>query len=101
MNETINNKISSKPLVILTRKLPEIIETRMRELFDARLNDNDTPFSLKQLKTAMNEAEVLVPTVTDKINAEVINAAGSTTTPFPITLVGCSYNTPEGIRWSL
>ena len=77
MNETINNKISSKPLVILTRKLPEIIETRMRELFDARLNDNDTPFSLKQLKTAMNEAEVLVPTVTDKINAEVINAAGS------------------------
>ena len=43
MNETINNKISSKPLVILTRKLPEIIETRMRELFDARLNENDTP----------------------------------------------------------
>ena len=71
MNEAINNKISSKPLVILTRKLPESIETRMRELFDARLNEDDTPYSQKQLKEAMNNAEVLVPTVTDKINADI------------------------------
>ena len=77
MNEAINNKISSKPLVILTRKLPESIETRMRELFDARLNEDDTPYSQKQLKEAMNNAEVLVPTVTDKINADIIGAAGS------------------------
>lgn len=66
----------SKPLVTLTRKLPDAVETRMRELFDAKLNDQDKPFSQDELKQAVQEAHVLVPTVTDRIDADVIAAAG-------------------------
>ncbi len=65
-----------KPLVIVTRKLPDIVETRMRELFDARLNETDAPFSRQQLAEAMAEADVLVPTVTDTIDADLIANAG-------------------------
>ncbi len=70
------NKIK-KPLVILTRRLPDIIETRMRELFDARLNELDVAFSRQKLKESMKEADVLVPTVTDKIDEEIIESAGN------------------------
>ena len=66
----------AKPQVTLTRKLPDSVETRMRELFDARLNDEDAPFSREQLKEAMSVSDVLVPTVTDKIDSEIIAAAG-------------------------
>ena len=48
----------------------------MRELFDTTLNETDTPFSKKQLIKAVQNAEVLVPTVTDKIDEEVINNSG-------------------------
>ncbi|MDB5740537.1 MAG: glycerate dehydrogenase [Alphaproteobacteria bacterium] len=65
-----------KPLVIVTRKLPEAVETRMRELFDARLNLDDTPMSAAQLAEAMGAADVLVPTVTDHIDAALIAKAG-------------------------
>src|ERR1700743_1087482 len=65
-----------KPLVVLTRKLPDAVETRMRELFDARLNVDDKPMSRADLGAAMATAEVLVPTVTDRIDAALINAAG-------------------------
>ncbi|MBX3578243.1 MAG: D-glycerate dehydrogenase [Rhizobiaceae bacterium] len=65
-----------KPLVVITRKLPDQVETRMRELFEARLNLDDTPMSAADLATAMAEADVLVPTVTDKIDAALIAAAG-------------------------
>ncbi len=65
-----------KPHVTLTRKLPDSVETRMRELFDAHLNDKDAPFSSDQLKEAMATSDVLVPTVTDRIDAEIIAAAG-------------------------
>jgi len=65
-----------KPLVIVTRRLPDRIETRMRELFDARLNVDDKPMSEAALAEAMDEADVLVPTVTDKIDAGVIARAG-------------------------
>ena len=65
-----------KPLVIVTRRLPEAVETRMRELFDARLNDDDTPMSESQIAQAMREADVLVPTITDEINAGLIAQAG-------------------------
>lgn len=67
---------AKKPLVVVTRKLPDLIETRMMELFDARLNDDDTAFTVAQLKAAMAEADVLVPTVTDRIDADVIAAGG-------------------------
>ena len=70
------NSVSKKPSVILTRKLPDDIETRMRELFNTTLNENDEPFSKVQLIDAFNKAEVLVPTVTDKIDEELINSSG-------------------------
>jgi glyoxylate reductase len=65
-----------KPLVIVTRKLPDHVETRMRELFDTRLNDDDKPMSRAELLEAVKTAEILVPTVTDPIDAAVLTQAG-------------------------
>ncbi len=65
-----------KPLVIVTRKLPDTIETRMRELFDARLNIDDKPFTPAQLVEAVKTADVLVPTVTDRIDKAVLGQTG-------------------------
>ena len=67
----------SKPKVILTRKLPETIETRMRELFDTTLNDSDEALSRDELEIAVKTADVLVPTVTDKVDADLMAKAGS------------------------
>ncbi len=67
---------AKKPLVIVTRKLPDAIETRMRELFDARLNVDDTPMTQADLIEAVQKADVLVPTVTDRIDSKVIVRAG-------------------------
>ena len=64
--------VRRKPLVIVTRKLPEAIETRMMELFDTRLNDTDAPPGKAQLIEAVKAAEVLVPTVTDRIDSSVL-----------------------------
>jgi glyoxylate reductase len=66
-----------RPLVIVTRKLPDQIETRMMELFECRLNLDDHPFSQAELVHAMAQAEILVPTVTDNIDAGLINGAGA------------------------
>ena len=66
----------TKPLVIVTRKLPDIVETRMRELFNTRLNTEDKPMNQAELVAAVAEADVLVPTVTDQINAAVLSQAG-------------------------
>ncbi len=66
----------TKPLVVVTRRLPDVIETRMRELFDARLNVDDRPMSQAQLVEAVKTADVIVPTVTDAIDAGVIAQAG-------------------------
>lgn len=66
-----------KPKVYITRKLPDAVETRMRELFDAELNINDAPRSQDELLQAVKTADVLVPTVTDRIDAALIEAAGS------------------------
>ncbi len=57
-----------KPLVVVTRKLPEVVETRMMELFNTRLNASDTPMGRAELGEAVKTAEVLVPTVTDRID---------------------------------
>ena len=65
-----------KPVVIVTRKLPDVVETRMRELFDARLNTDDTPMTQVQLAEAAKIADVLVPTVTDRIDRAIISQAG-------------------------
>ncbi len=68
--------MSNDKLVIVTRKLPDGIEARMAELFNVRLNPSDQPMSKQALKEAMDVADVLVPTVTDKIDAELIDGAG-------------------------
>ena len=65
-----------KPLVVVTRKLPDSVETRMRELFDARLNLDDKPMSHADLAAAAKIADVLVPTVTDRIDASVLSQSG-------------------------
>ncbi|MFN3673389.1 MAG: 2-hydroxyacid dehydrogenase [Bosea sp. (in: a-proteobacteria)] len=65
-----------KPLVVVTRKLPAVVETRMRELFDAQLNIDDVPMSQAALVEAVKTADVLVPTVTDRIDAALIAQAG-------------------------
>src|SRR5215831_14372591 len=67
---------SKRPFVIVTRKLPDPIETRMMELFSCRLNLGDIPLSKAELTAAIGQAEVLVPTVTDRIDAGVLAAAG-------------------------
>ena len=67
---------AERPLIIVTRKLPEVVETRLRELFDARLNLEDTPLSREELVEAVKTADVLVPTVTDRIDRGVLSQAG-------------------------
>ncbi|WP_293683038.1 D-glycerate dehydrogenase [uncultured Phenylobacterium sp.] len=65
-----------KPKVIVTRKLPDSVETRMRELFDTELNVTDEPMTRKQLIDAIGRCDVLSPTITDKIDAGLIAKAG-------------------------
>jgi len=65
-----------KPLVVVTRRLPERVETRMRELFDARLNVDDRAMSQAELVAAVKSADVLVPTITDRIDTAVLSQAG-------------------------
>src|SRR6201985_2855912 len=67
---------TKKPLVIVTRKLPDSVELRMRELFDVRFNPDDKPMTQAQLVEAVKTADVLVPTVTDKIDSRVLAQAG-------------------------
>jgi glyoxylate reductase len=69
--------MSAKKLhVIVTRKLPDSVETRMRELFDAKLNIDDKPMTQAALGEAVKVADVLVPTVTDRIDKTVLAQAG-------------------------
>src|SRR5260221_14186283 len=67
---------AKKPKVIVTRKLPDPVETRMRELFDTELNLTDTPLTRAQLEDAISRADVLAPTITDHLDAELIAKAG-------------------------
>ncbi|MBD3787155.1 MAG: D-glycerate dehydrogenase [Sphingomonadales bacterium] len=62
--------------VVVTRRLPEVVETRMKELFDAELREDDRPLSREELVAAMTRADVLVPTLTDRIDAAMLAAAG-------------------------
>ncbi|MEN2708978.1 2-hydroxyacid dehydrogenase [Sphingomonas sp. NPDC092331] len=65
----------SRPRVIVTRALPDGIEARMAELFDVVTNSGDTPMSPEALGAAMADCDVLVPTVTDRIDADLLAAA--------------------------
>ncbi|GIK48979.1 MAG: D-glycerate dehydrogenase [Hyphomonadaceae bacterium] len=67
---------SKKLKVVVTRRLPDAVETRMRELFDAELNVEDKPFSAEDLVAAVQRADVLVPTVTDRVDGRILSRAG-------------------------
>ncbi|GHF16539.1 D-glycerate dehydrogenase [Kordiimonas sediminis] len=68
--------ISNRPKVIVTRKLPDDVETRMAELFNVTLNLKDEPFTKEEMVAAVKIADVLVPTVTDTLDADVLAEAG-------------------------
>ena len=62
--------------VVVTRRLPEVVETRLKELFNVQLRDDDTPMSRAELIAAVETADVLVPTITDEIDAGLLGRAG-------------------------
>ena len=66
-----------KPKVIITRRLQDRVEKRMRELFNVNLSDAEYPITRKELLSAVKEADILVPTIGDKIDASILSAASS------------------------
>ena len=66
-----------KPKVIITRRLQDRVEKRMRELFNVDLSDAEYPISRQELLSAVKEADILVPTIGDKIDASILSAASS------------------------
>jgi glyoxylate reductase len=62
--------------VVVTRRLPEPVEARMRELFDVTLNPEDRPFERSELAAALAGADVLVPTITDHVDSGLLAQAG-------------------------
>ena len=64
----------SKPKVIVTRRWPEVVENRLKELYDVQLNEEDQPMSAEELKQALRSADAVLPTVTDPITADVLSA---------------------------
>ena len=67
---------SQRLSVVVTRRLPEVVETRMTELFDVELRDDDRPWNREELAQAMRRADVLVPTITDHIDQGLLAQAG-------------------------
>lgn len=67
---------SKRLSVVVTRRLPDPVETRLKELFDAELRDDDAPLSRDELVAAMQRADVLVPTLSDQIDANMLAQAG-------------------------
>ena len=62
--------------VVVTRRLPDVVETRLCELFSVTLRDDDKPMSREALAEAMKTADVLVSTITDQIDAALLASAG-------------------------
>jgi glyoxylate reductase len=71
------SRVAGKPRVVVMRRLLADTEARMRELFDVDCNPDDQPMSRDAIIAAMRECDVLVPTVTDRIDGEMIAAAGN------------------------
>lgn len=67
---------SARLSVVVTRRLPEPVEKRMAELFDVSLRETDDPMTRTELIEAVKQADVLVPTLNDKIDAGVVSQAG-------------------------
>ena len=64
-----------KPIVTVTRKLPDLIETRLMELYECHLNLDDVPFSSEQLIHALQNSDILIPTVTDRLDRNLLTQA--------------------------
>ena len=67
--------MNEKPVVLLTRRWPEKVESQMAELFELRVNASDLPMSDAQLAQALLEVDIVCPTVTDKIDGQMLSAA--------------------------
>lgn len=67
---------TEKLSVVVTRRLPEAVETRMTELFDVTLRETDEPMTREELVSAVRDTDVLVPTLTDAIDAGLLGQAG-------------------------
>lgn len=70
--------MGNKPLVVVTRRLPRHVEERMAALFNVEFNADDTPMDRRALAAALQRADVVVPTVTDTLDADMIAEAGPT-----------------------
>jgi len=64
----------SKPKVIVTRRWPEVVENKLKELYDVQINEDDHPMSAAELQEALRSADAVCPTVTDPITADVLSA---------------------------
>lgn len=62
--------------VVVTRRLPQAVEARLAELFDVSLRETDTPMTREELARAMRDSDVLVPTITDQVDAGLLAQAG-------------------------
>ncbi len=62
----------SKPKVIVSRRWPEEVERHMEEVFDVRLNEDDTPMTADEMKQALQSCDAFCPTVTDAVDADVL-----------------------------
>ena len=78
----------SKPKVIVTRRWPEQVETRLAEVFEVRLNESDRPMSQDQLRAAFAQADAVFPTVSDRIDAAVLGAGAPGAEPLKARLCG-------------
>ncbi|MEL6746306.1 MAG: D-glycerate dehydrogenase [Pseudomonadota bacterium] len=66
----------SKPKILVTRKLPDVVQSRLASSFDATFNPSDAPMDAADLTKAMQEFDALVPTVSDPIDAAVLRTEG-------------------------
>lgn len=67
----------TKPRILVTRKLPDVVEARLAESYDAKFNLSDTPMSAANLSAAMRSFDALVPTVSDRLDAEILGTSQS------------------------
>jgi lactate dehydrogenase-like 2-hydroxyacid dehydrogenase len=63
----------SRPVVVVTRRVPEEVEAELAKDFDVRINTDDHPFTADELKEALRSADALLPTVSDKLTADVLS----------------------------
>jgi lactate dehydrogenase-like 2-hydroxyacid dehydrogenase len=68
--------MSGRPRVLLTRRWPEAVERHLLERFDVSINESDLPMSADQLRAAVRNFDAVCPTVTDRVDATVLDVEG-------------------------